>query len=103
MRGGLAGWGEGAQTLNQAQRAAGLLTLRVLNHPEALCLLHCFGFTRATSSKNLQKHGRRAVCFWAWRECCLPFRERGALQGKALAWSRAGEAENRQRAVWSAE
>ena len=55
--------GEGAQTLDQAQRATGRLTLRVLNHPEALCLLHCFGFARATSSKNLQKHGRRAARF----------------------------------------
>ena len=68
----MVGWGEGAQTLDQAQRAAGCLTLRVLNQSVALRLPHCFGFARATSSKNLQKHGRRAACVGAWRE-------RGAL------------------------
>ena len=31
----------------------GRLTLRLLNHPVSLHLLHCFGFPRATSSKNL--------------------------------------------------
>lgn len=98
MRGGLAGWGEGAQTLNQAQRAAGRLTLRVLNYPEALCLLQ-FWFRKSYQQQKSPKTWQKGCALLGAARVLSAIQGEGGSAGKGLGLQQGGG--SRQQAACS--